>query len=177
MPISILRYQRAWHTFKICHTLQIFKNDLFFIDEQMILLSFFDNTNLLEQSLEKVGYHGFQPNICKFVFAKVPILQVSMGLSILTVIVQIIVPIPGILNLKRQFSSLKIYKVFLVIKTVIVMLQILPQFAIKKKMSCILVRVMQVSVMTIVEFQSVADEIQQLFCIQMSFLKGFFDIL
>ena len=42
MPISILRYQRAWHTFKICHTLQIFKNDSFFIDEQMILLSFFD---------------------------------------------------------------------------------------------------------------------------------------
>ena len=30
MPISILRYQRAWHTFKICHTLQIFKNDSFF---------------------------------------------------------------------------------------------------------------------------------------------------
>ena len=45
MPISILRYQRAWHTFKICHTLQIFKNDSFFIDEQMLLLSFFDNTN------------------------------------------------------------------------------------------------------------------------------------
>ena len=45
MPISILRYQRAWHTFKICHTLQIFKNDSFFIDEQMLLLSFFDNTS------------------------------------------------------------------------------------------------------------------------------------
>ena len=45
MPISILRYQRAWHTFKICHTLQIFKNDAFFKDEQMLLLSFFYNTN------------------------------------------------------------------------------------------------------------------------------------
>ena len=44
-PISILCYQRAWQTFSMSYTLQIFKNDSFFIDEQMILLSFFDNPN------------------------------------------------------------------------------------------------------------------------------------
>ena len=36
VPISILSYQRAWQTFSMSHTLQIFKNDSFFIDEQMI---------------------------------------------------------------------------------------------------------------------------------------------
>ena len=40
-PISISCYQRAWQTFSMIHTLQTFKNDSFFIDEQMILLSFF----------------------------------------------------------------------------------------------------------------------------------------
>ena len=45
MPISISNCQRVWQTFSMSHALQIFKNDLFFIDEQMILLSFFDNPN------------------------------------------------------------------------------------------------------------------------------------
>ena len=47
-PISILCYQRAWQTFSMSYTLQIFKNDSFFIDEQMILLPFF---NILNQKL------------------------------------------------------------------------------------------------------------------------------
>ena len=56
MPISILSYQRAWQTFKISHTLQIFKNDLSFIDEQMILLPLFDNSNQKSTILEKPNF-------------------------------------------------------------------------------------------------------------------------
>ena len=45
MPISILNYQRAWQAIFLSHTLQIFKNDSFFIDKQMILVSFFEISN------------------------------------------------------------------------------------------------------------------------------------
>ena len=54
--ISILSYQRAWQTFKRSHTFQIFKNDSFFIDEQMILLPFFDNSNQKSKILEKPNF-------------------------------------------------------------------------------------------------------------------------
>ena len=56
MPISISSSQKAWQTFKISHTLQIFKNDLSFIDEQMILLLLFDNSNQKSTILEKPNF-------------------------------------------------------------------------------------------------------------------------
>ena len=40
-PISILSYRRAWQATFLSHPLQIFKNYSFFIDKQMILVSFF----------------------------------------------------------------------------------------------------------------------------------------
>ena len=44
-PIGSSVAGAGWQTFSMSYTLQIFKNDSFFIDEQMILLSFFDNSN------------------------------------------------------------------------------------------------------------------------------------
>ena len=67
MPISILNYQRAWQTFSMSHTLQIFKNDPFFIDEQMILLSFFDNSNQKSTIQDKLNFDfNFTPPVVQF---------------------------------------------------------------------------------------------------------------
>ena len=46
MPFSILNFKWVWQTQFLSHTSQILKNYVFFIDVQMILLSFFDNPNL-----------------------------------------------------------------------------------------------------------------------------------
>ena len=56
MPISISSYQRAWQTFSMSHALQIFKNDVSFIDEQMILISFFDSSNQKSTIYEKLNF-------------------------------------------------------------------------------------------------------------------------
>ena len=41
MPISILSYQRAWQTFSVSYTLQIFKKCVSLEDEQMVLVPYF----------------------------------------------------------------------------------------------------------------------------------------
>ena len=58
MPVLILNYQRAWQTFSMSHTLKIFKNDSFFIDEQMILLPFL---YISYQKLANLGKPNFSP--------------------------------------------------------------------------------------------------------------------
>ena len=52
-PFSILNFKWVWQTQFLSHTSQILKNYVFFIDVQMVLLSFFDNPNQKYLNQEK----------------------------------------------------------------------------------------------------------------------------
>ena len=52
-PFSILNFKWVWQAQFLSHTPQILKNYVSFIDVQMILLSFFDNSNQKSTNQEK----------------------------------------------------------------------------------------------------------------------------
>ena len=45
MPFSILNFKWAWQVQFLSHTPVTLKNNVFFIDVQMILVTFFENSN------------------------------------------------------------------------------------------------------------------------------------
>ena len=59
MPTSILNFKWAWHVQFLSHTYQTLENYSFFVDEQMMLLSFFYISNQMWENLEKPIFYGY----------------------------------------------------------------------------------------------------------------------
>ena len=62
IPLSSSNLKQAWQAHFLSNTLKILKNCVFLIDKQMILLSFFDNSNRIFVNQEKpILYCHFRP--------------------------------------------------------------------------------------------------------------------
>ena len=59
MPTSILNFKWAWQTQYLSHTYQTLENYSFYVDEQMMLVSFFHISVQNLENLEKTIFHAY----------------------------------------------------------------------------------------------------------------------